>query len=222
MSERPSLAVAIKRVLRNSLAGVFCARPAIIQSYDASDQTATIVPAATFDVETVDGVESKTPARIEKVPVFVMGGGGGFVSFPIAEGDECLAIFADQSIDQWWQNGGTREPLDLRRHDVNDAIALVGIRSVPNVLDDAHGSNIVIGFDGGSQMMITPSGDVTIGSGSANEDFLARGSYIEDLRDAISGWTPVAQDGGAALKTALTTWLAQTGATVRTTKTKAD
>jgi phage baseplate assembly protein V len=35
-------------------------------------------------------------------------------------------------------------------------------------------------------------------------------SSVNALRTAISGWAPVAQDGGAALKAALTSWLAQT------------
>jgi hypothetical protein len=42
-------------------------------------------------------------------------------------------------------------------------------------------------------------------SPAAKGDELAR--CIADLRSAISKWAPVAQDGGAALKTALTTWL---------------
>jgi hypothetical protein len=32
---------------------------------------------------------------------------------------------------------------------------------------------------------------------------------LNDLKNAISAWTPVPSDGGAALKTSLTTWLAQ-------------
>ena len=42
-------------------------------------------------------------------------------------------------------------------------------------------------------------------SPAAKGDELAR--CIGDLRSAISKWAPVSQDGGAALKTALTTWL---------------
>lgn len=33
---------------------------------------------------------------------------------------------------------------------------------------------------------------------------------INTLKSAISGWTPVPNDGGAALKTALTTWFGET------------
>lgn len=33
--------------------------------------------------------------------------------------------------------------------------------------------------------------------------------FFSDLQTALSGWTPVSQDGGAALKTALVTWLSK-------------
>ena len=42
---------------------------------------------------------------------------------------------------------------------------------------------------------------------------LALASAISDLQAAITSWTPVSQDGGAALKTALATFLAKVYAT---------
>ncbi len=46
-------------------------------------------------------------------------------------------------------------------------------------------------------------------------------SQLDDLKSAINGWTPVANDGGAALKVALTAWLASSS-TVAAAKVKAE
>lgn len=45
-------------------------------------------------------------------------------------------------------------------------------------------------------------------------------AQLQDLKDAINGWVPVPNDGGAALKTALSSWLASSSA-VAATKVKA-
>jgi hypothetical protein len=46
--------------------------------------------------------------------------------------------------------------------------------------------------------------------------FVALGNLVTaqlaDLKSAINGWTPVPNDGGAALKVALTSWLASSSA----------
>jgi len=54
--------------------------------------------------------------------------------------------------------------------------------------------------------------------------FVALGNLVQaqlaDLKSAINGWTPVPNDGGAALKVALTSWLASSSA-VSSVKVKA-
>ena len=55
------------------------------------------------------------------------------LTLPIQKGDECIVLFQDFSIDDWWQSGGTgRVQLARRRHDLSDAVALFGVSSVPN------------------------------------------------------------------------------------------
>lgn len=222
MAERPTLAEALERIMRVYGANFFVCRPARVNSYDASTQTVNCTPTLRRTKETPDGNEVREPALIEDVPVCFPRGGGYFVSFPIKAGDYVLLVFADRALDLWLENGGIVDPVLLRRHSVKDAIAIPGVYPAPDALSDASGSDMVLGKDGGSQITINDAGDVSIGSGSGNTDHLARGDYVEELRDAISGWSPTANDGGAALKTALTAWLTKTGAAVRTTKTQAD
>lgn len=69
------------------------------------------------------------------------------------------------------------------------------------------------------QVITTGQGEVKLFSaqgviiGDDNAAPVAPAKAIADLQQAINGWTPVPNDGGAALKTALTTWLATQYAT---------
>ncbi len=55
---------------------------------------------------------------------------------PIKSGDECLVVFADNCIDAWWQSGGTQNQIEIRRHDLSDAFAILGCWSQPNVISE--------------------------------------------------------------------------------------
>lgn len=48
--------------------------------------------------------------------------------------DECIVLFNDRSIDEWW-NSGQNAPLSTNRlHSFSDGIAIVGVRSSPKAL----------------------------------------------------------------------------------------
>lgn len=74
--------------------------------------------------------------------------------------------------------------------------------------------------DVGSSVVLKPNGDVVILPGPGGKVYLAQDgapkhvalaetitARLDALVTAINAWTPVAMDGGAALKIALTTWL---------------
>lgn len=63
------------------------------------------------------------------MPAVVLGGGGGYLSFPIKKGDECLILFNDRDLDNWFQGVAPTEPRTGRLHSFADGIALVGLRS---------------------------------------------------------------------------------------------
>jgi len=66
-----------------------------------------------------------------RVPVIVLGGGGGYTTYPIFAGDTCLLMFCDRDIDLWLEQGSTSSPPNSERlHDLSDAVALVGLNSV--------------------------------------------------------------------------------------------
>ena len=76
-----------------------------------------------------------------------------FITSPINKGDECILLFSDREIESWFINGEANPLAYQRMHDITDAFAIFGIRSLPNmiqILQDAlhqffFGSDIQLG-----------------------------------------------------------------------------
>jgi hypothetical protein len=124
----------IKKAFDNFDWSLRCASPGIIRAFDKEAQTVEVEVAITERIK-VNGEE-----RIEKIPILldvpicIPSAGGYSLSLPIVAGDECLIIFSDTCFDAWWQNGDVQNQMELRRHDLSDAFAIVGIKSKPNVI----------------------------------------------------------------------------------------
>lgn len=54
-----------------------------------------------------------------------------FMTFPIVQGMECILLFNDREIETWFINGGANAEKYPRMHELTDAIAIFGIRSLP-------------------------------------------------------------------------------------------
>lgn len=108
--------------------------PGTIVSYNPTTMTAVVQPALQVIHTQIDGTRQPTTiTTISDVPVMFPGGGSHLLTFPVTAGDDCLIVFAERSIDNWFAHGGTQQPSDWRMHDINDAFVLVGTRSQPNV-----------------------------------------------------------------------------------------
>ena len=105
--------------------------PGIIVSFDPVKQTAQVQPALKRVFAETGAVN--LPVCVD-VPVVFPGGGGYFLTFPVAPGDECLLMFSERCIDYWYASGGTQEPAEYRTHDYSDGIAIVGLNSQPRKL----------------------------------------------------------------------------------------
>lgn len=63
-------------------------------------------------------------------------------------------------------------------------------------------ANVEIALNGGDNGGMVLVGNLVCALNKIQQD-------VNNLKTAISGWTPLAQDGGAALKTALSTWFGE-------------
>lgn len=94
-----------------------------IESYDPSTGTATVSIKTKFNEKTP--YEYDYP-KLPNVPVLKT----KYFSHPINNGDGCLLIFLDTDFSAWLDGGEVLAPANPRLHDLNDAIAIVGIDTI--------------------------------------------------------------------------------------------
>lgn len=116
----------LKEMVRGEISGVHTALPAEIKSYDADSGLAIVKPKAKFkqpNGKTIDFPD------ISGVPVAFPQNKSFTIAFPIKTGDECLLIFAEQSLDFWLYGKETDTEL---KHDLSNAIAIPNINTKGN------------------------------------------------------------------------------------------
>jgi hypothetical protein len=169
-----------------------CHRIGIIDSFDPNTCTATI--------KLVDKRVNKIGTQIEiteyqpllEVPVYMPSNNAGGLNLTLQSGDECLLLFNDRDITKWQNNGIIQEPQTSRKHDWNDAIAIVGLHSGTNILKKYqpnstilwHGDNTITinnnsveaKTSGGAEIIM--QNDIEVKS-SANDSIILGSNKIE-------------------------------------------
>ena len=121
------------------------------------------------------------------VPVFTLQGGGSYLAMPIAVGDDCLLIFNERCLDNWYAGNYNVKALEERKHDYSDAIAFVGVNrsgtaiAIPSVItqigdffaqgEHEYNGNHVYNGD------MTVNGDYTINGNLTVTGMISAGSY---------------------------------------------
>lgn len=105
-----------------------CCKIGIIESFNAETQTAEI---NIVFKKMINGKIREYPKLLD-CPVITFSSDAGGLNIPILKGDNCIVIFSDNDIDNWFQNGQSALINSLRTHDVSDAIAIVGIKNLNN------------------------------------------------------------------------------------------
>lgn len=136
----PELKDVLDLMKKELLLSLNCHAIATVQSVNFTDQvlTATMNYAQTFFQKSPDGIYNPVnvpyPVLVD-CPFIILGGGGGALTFPIAKGDECLILFNDRDIDNWFA-GATSGPVASNRlHSFSDGIALVGLNTFSGSYD---------------------------------------------------------------------------------------
>lgn len=237
MDERGTrtLTESLSAAVEAALLEVRTATPARVESYDASEQRATVLPL--LKRKSAAGVVLP-PKPIGNVPVLHPRAGGFAMTLPVATGDTGLLLCSDRSLDLWLAqtdtDGDQVDPQSRRHHQMTDAIFLPGLRHWAGVPAAVAGTDpaddlVIAAEDGSSYIILRPDGEVRI-KGSAvrlgNPAAAAAlalatlvNTQLSTLATALStGWVVVPGDGGAALKAAVaaiiaTGWPADVAAT---------
>ena len=88
-----------------------------------------------------------------------------FCTFPLTQGMECILLFNDRELETWFINGGSNIQSYPRMHDLTDAIAIVGIRSLPQMIQIL--TDCLHLFYGTSRLQLKES-EADISSGTIN------------------------------------------------------
>ena len=106
-------------------------------------------------------------AIIQNIPLIVPASKLAIISIPAKVGDEVLVGFFERSVDTYLYGDGNTpvDPKDYRRHDYNDAVAIVGLNTFQNALE-MHSEDLVIKMNATlaneCTISLKPSGDVVI------------------------------------------------------------
>ncbi len=194
-----------------ALTEVFVALPGVVDKYNPVTQTADVLPLLKRPYVNQDASEGTDDIPIvPQVPVWFPRGGGFFMSLPLQKGDNVLLVICDQSLENYVAGDGATQvdPVDLRQHDISDAIAIPGGGVLSKAIKTIIASGAYFGKENGPGLRVSDAAVevVTGGAPAAVGGFVAMSLLVDaifaTLDGVFRGWTPVAQDGGAALKTA--------------------
>lgn len=102
-----------------------CCIPCIVQSFDYKSGTVECQPAIREKIiNQNEEIEYKNLPLLLNVPVAYPSNSEYSITFPLKKGDECLVLFSDLSIDNFWEKGNVQNPIEDRRHDLSDGIAI--------------------------------------------------------------------------------------------------
>ena len=142
----PSLADLLNAFKKDIFISLNCHAVAKIDTFDSENQTckAQIVYKKTIykrkeqlknnpkeGVSVVYEPKEENYPILVDCPVMILSGGSSGLTMPIKKGDECLILFNDRDIDNWFDSGNATGKLaSPRKHSLSDGIAIVGIRSL--------------------------------------------------------------------------------------------
>jgi hypothetical protein len=148
----------IKRISQDISSVLRVSMPARVVNYDYKSQKVDVK----LDLKELysDGREVDYPI-VSGVPVIFPISGGASITMPIVTGDSCFVIFADRDLTNWLL-GAKSGRLDSRRtHDINDAVAIMGLRQFTDVSAAENNDDLLISY-AGSKVRLRPNGNVDI------------------------------------------------------------
>ena len=153
----------LKTSFREMMKGVCTSIPGHILAFDPVTQLAQ-VQIGIQRVDVNDGVF--TPPPIIDTPV-VFPGDDFVLEYQIEPGCEGIVLFSQRCVDGWLQTGGVAvNPLG-RFHDMQDAMFIPGIRSLPNIVTNFSNNGMRLRNKSGNQFVwLKNNGDCFMENGA--------------------------------------------------------
>lgn len=120
-----------------------CVKVCTVEAYDPATQRAEVRINHKQLLSENPDVLRDYPIVVD-CPVYVPGGGGGYISHPIQKGDTGIILFNDRDIERYLQTGGADKPNTFRKHDLSDGLVIVGFRHNQNTLSGISNDQIQV------------------------------------------------------------------------------
>lgn len=165
-SRSPDFVEVLRTAMDLASNDLFVARPGMVVKYDSNSQKADIKPLIKKPYIKKDGTKDVDSLPVlTDVPIIFPRAGGFYITLPLQPGDDVGLIFMDNSIDLYMNSFGTVDidPIDLRSHDLSDAIAIPGMYPFLRSLSGISNTDLEIGHEVSKfKILITPTGEVEI------------------------------------------------------------
>jgi len=137
--------------------------PAVVVSFSATTQNVVVQPAVQENILRNGVPTPEDLPQLSNVPLGILRLGGFCITFPVNVGDEGLVVFADMSIDSWWQSGGTaNNQVERRRHDLTDGLFFPMFQSQPRSLTNYSTSALQVKSDDGTTVITVSEGQIIL------------------------------------------------------------
>jgi hypothetical protein len=187
----PDLSLLLELLREVVLDSIRTAQPGRIVTYDAAKQRASVQPLIN-DQRTSELGEILEEAQpvVNDCPVMFLGTSRGRITWPVKANDVCLLLHTSSALSRWVTTGGRVNPEDRRRHDISDAICIVGLHDFANVPTDAPTDAVVVHVSGGTKIKLGSSG-VTRGVARSGDDIELDWSHVQGILDLRYSQLPV-------------------------------
>ena len=153
----------IRALINKIKCDIRCAAPGIIKKFDVAKQTVDVQLVTREKFADQGQMKSFKIPELGDVPICMPRAGNFIITMPIEVGDECLVVFADTCIDDWFQRGGEEnEQITGIRHDLSDAIAICGIWNQKRVIDSYSTDSVQIRNENGDNYIELKDDEVNI------------------------------------------------------------
>lgn len=176
-------------MMRELLDDVHTAMPGIITEVNPDEGTVAVQPALMFRKR--DGDKIDFPEIFNVPIVFPQGNNQGTsVVFPVSEGDSCLLIISEQSLEYWQYEMDTDTHL---KFDISNAICIPGLSAVaPSSFEKACSENAVVITAGGTSLAVAPGGVTIEGNLKVTGTVIGNGVSLSGHKHS----TPSGESGG--------------------------
>jgi hypothetical protein len=183
--QEPSLKDLLDAQKKQTFLGLFCHHIGSIEEFDPEKQTAKAKLVYKFTQFRPDPQGNLVPQLVEypilaDCPVIFLGGSGeegASITVPPVVGDECLILFNDRSIDNWFAGNTGGELNSQRMHHISDGIILIGVRSLARSL---------VGFD--MDRILVKKGQAKVGVGKDGQ-FILIANEAQNLKTIFGDLT---------------------------------